>query len=92
MAIASSSWLTADLLLAPRTSVASRYPGSCEAQIKALLRICQPYLGSTPIHRSAWKWNSANFALTEFSEVRALLCALSHIILYTIAHNPSSER
>src|SRR5215204_1825387 len=22
------------------------------------------------IHRSAWKWNSANFALTEFSEVR----------------------
>jgi hypothetical protein len=22
-----------------------------------------------PIHRSAWKWNSANFAVTEFSEV-----------------------
>src|SRR5215216_3604764 len=22
-----------------------------------------------PIHRSAWKWNSANFAITEFSEV-----------------------
>jgi hypothetical protein len=24
-----------------------------------------------PIHRSGWKENSANFALTEFSEVRA---------------------
>jgi CheY-like chemotaxis protein len=23
-----------------------------------------------PIHRSAWKWNSANFASKEFSEVR----------------------
>src|SRR5829696_6175976 len=25
-----------------------------------------------PIHSSAWKWNSANFVLTEFSEVRYL--------------------
>jgi hypothetical protein len=28
----------------------------------------------TLIHPSAWKWNSANFALTEFSEVRKESC------------------
>src|SRR5215217_4723299 len=28
-------------------------------------------LGATLIHQSAWKVNSANFALTEFSEVRS---------------------
>jgi hypothetical protein len=33
----------------------------------------------TLIHRRAWKGNSANFALTEFSEVRRFLCVLEHI-------------
>jgi hypothetical protein len=27
-------------------------------------------LSLAPIHPSAWKWNSANFAMTDFSEVR----------------------
>ena len=29
-----------------------------------------PALPLALIHPTAWKWNSANFALTEFSEVR----------------------
>src|SRR5215208_6426453 len=29
---------------------------------------------SLVIHPSAWKWNSANFAITEFSEVRQESC------------------
>jgi hypothetical protein len=33
-----------------------------------VLCLCQSF-----IHRSAWKGNSANFALTEFSEVRGIL-------------------
>jgi hypothetical protein len=31
-----------------------------------------------PIHVSAWKVNSANFVITEFSEVRYPLAALSN--------------
>src|SRR5215211_4169493 len=36
----------------------------------------------TLIPRSAWKGNSANFAITEFSEVRALhLCSRAHTLV-----------
>jgi hypothetical protein len=35
-------------------------------------RLPRPFLSDAPIHRSAWKGHSANFALTAFSEVRPL--------------------
>jgi hypothetical protein len=38
---------------------------------------------SASIHRSAWKGNSANFALTEFYEVRCHELATWHISLPT---------
>jgi hypothetical protein len=41
-----------------------------------------PALICCPIHRSAWKGNSANFAYTEFSEVQRLLGALMCFVLW----------
>src|SRR5215204_2933425 len=48
----------------------------------APLRTLQGRPGRSPhafIHSSAWKVNSRNFAITEFSEVRRFLCVLEHI-------------
>jgi hypothetical protein len=44
------------------------YRGSSRATILALRSTCGSSL--YPFHRSAWKVNSANFAQTEFYEVR----------------------
>ena len=46
------------------------YVGSYDSKVTGLLKIGAPALLLTLIHRSTWKENSANFALTEFSEVR----------------------
>ena len=49
----------------------------------------------SPIHRSAWKWNSANFALTEFYEFRPLSLAsfllrriVSAPVIKALSHTP----
>ncbi len=39
------------------------------------------------IHQSAWKGNSANFAIIEFSEVR-LSSMLSSVLMYRREQNP----
>jgi chitin disaccharide deacetylase len=44
------------------------YRGSSRVTILALRSTCGSSL--YPFHRSAWKWNSANFVITEFSDVR----------------------
>jgi hypothetical protein len=52
------------------------------------------------IHRSAWKWNSANFACTEFSEVRQEQCSKGHRIhrefiaacFHQATYQPARER
>jgi hypothetical protein len=43
------------------------YRGSSKVTILALRSTCGSSL--YPFDRSAWKWNSANFAITEFSDV-----------------------
>jgi hypothetical protein len=48
-----------------RTKNGAHAPTSC-----ALYLATMNDQSSNAIHPSAWKWNSANFAITEFSEVR----------------------
>src|SRR5918995_5751867 len=48
-----------------RTKNGAHAPTSC-----ALYRATMNDPSSNAIHSSAWKWNSTNFALTAFSEVR----------------------
>jgi hypothetical protein len=58
----SGAWSIRRARLGPSAAVLARWERG---------RAKYPAILLAPIHRSAWKKNSANFAFTEFSEVRA---------------------
>jgi hypothetical protein len=45
------------------------YVGSYDSKVTGLLKIGAPALLLALIHRSTWNKNSANFVMTEFSEI-----------------------